>query len=158
MKLNSSKTRVTTFTRKTNFLHYTRTYKLWDSSITHTDTIKDLGVRFDSKLHCHACIDCMFSQSIRMLGLIRTINYSFSTLVSLLTLYLTFSRLMTDIYIYIYICRTAPLTSRRFILDIYSTSIRTEYFKHAAHSPFFPLQNAIYFIMLPFLFLVLFTF
>ena len=40
----------------------------------------------------------------------------------------------------------------------YSTNIRTEYFKHAAHSPFFSLQNAIYFIMLPFLFTVLFTF
>jgi hypothetical protein len=33
--------------------------------------------------------------------------------------------------------RTAPLTSRRFILYIYSTNIRTEYFKNAAHSPFF---------------------
>jgi hypothetical protein len=41
---------------------------------------------------------------------------------------------------------------------IYSTDIRTEYFKHAAHSPFFPLQNVVYFITLPFLFLVLFTF
>jgi predicted membrane protein len=41
---------------------------------------------------------------------------------------------------------------------IYSTDIRTEYFKHAAHSPLFPLQNAVYFIMLPFLVPVLFTF
>jgi predicted membrane protein len=54
--------------------------------------------------------------------------------------------------------RTAPLTSRRYILYIYSTNIRTEYFKLAAHSPFFPLQNAVYFIMLPFLVPVLFTF
>ena len=69
---------------------------------------------------------------------------------------LTFSCLMT--YIYIYICRTAPLTSRSFILYIYSTNTRTEYFKHTAHSPFFPLQNAVYFIMLPFLVPVLFTF
>jgi hypothetical protein len=57
-----------------------------------------------------------------------------------------------------YICRTAPLTSRRCILYIYSTNIRTEYFKHAAHSPFFPLQNTVYFIMLLFLVPVLFTF
>jgi hypothetical protein len=28
--------------------------------------------------------------------------------------------------------RTAPLTSRRWILNIYSTNNRTEYFKHAA--------------------------
>jgi predicted membrane protein len=41
---------------------------------------------------------------------------------------------------------------------IYSTDIRTEYFKHAAHSPFFPLQNVVYFTMLPFLDHVLFTF
>ena len=37
----------------------------------------------------------------------------------------------------IYICRTAQLTSRPCILIIYSTNILTEYFKHAAHSPFF---------------------
>jgi hypothetical protein len=37
----------------------------------------------------------------------------------------------------IYICRTAPLTSRRCILNIYSTNIRTEYFKHTALSLFF---------------------
>ena len=36
------------------------------------------------------------------------------------------------IYIYIYICRTAALTSRRYILSIYSTNIHTEHFKHAA--------------------------
>ena len=49
--------------------------------------------------------------------------------------YVNLNRLMT--YIYIYMCRTAPLTSRCFILYVYSTNIRTEYFKHAAHSPFF---------------------
>ena len=32
----------------------------------------------------------------------------------------------------IYICLTAALTSRRYILNIYSTNIHTEYFKHAA--------------------------
>ena len=37
-----------------------------------------------------------------------------------------------DIYIYIYIYRIAALTSRRYILNIYSTNIHTEYFKHAA--------------------------
>jgi hypothetical protein len=50
--------------------------------------------------------------------------------------------------------RTAPLTYMCCILYIYSTNIRTEYFKHAAHSPFYPLQNVVYFIML--LFLVLY--
>ena len=46
--------------------------------------------------------------------------------------------------------RTAPLTSRCFFF-IYSTNIRTEYFKNAAYTLFFPLQNAVYFIMPPFL-------
>ena len=32
----------------------------------------------------------------------------------------------------IFVCRTAALTSRRYILNIYSTNIRTEYFKRAA--------------------------
>jgi hypothetical protein len=54
--------------------------------------------------------------------------------------------------------RTTPLTYRCCILYTYSTNIRTEYFKHAAYSAFFPLQNAVYFIMLPFLVPVLFTF
>ena len=35
------------------------------------------------------------------------------------------------------VCRTAPLTFRCCILYIYSTNIRTESFKHIAHSPFF---------------------
>jgi hypothetical protein len=33
--------------------------------------------------------------------------------------------------------RTEPLTSKRCILYIYSTSIGTEYFKHSIYSPFF---------------------
>ena len=37
----------------------------------------------------------------------------------------------------IYICRNAALTPRRYILNIYSTNIHTEYFKRAAQSPFF---------------------
>ena len=52
--------------------------------------------------------------------------------------------------------RTANLQMLHFIY--YSTNIRKEYFKHAARSPFFSLQNAVYFIMLPFLVPVLFTF
>jgi len=54
--------------------------------------------------------------------------------------------------------RTAPLTSKRYILYIYSTNIGTEYFKHGIYSPFFSLQNAVCFIMLTYLVPVLFTF
>ena len=58
----------------------------------------------------------------------------------------------------LYMSRTAPLTSKRCILYIYSTNIGTEYFKHALYSPFFSLQNAVCFIMLTSLVPVLFTF
>ena len=52
--------------------------------------------------------------------------------------------------------RTANLQMFHFIYLF--NKYTTEYFKHAAHSPFFPLQNAVYFIILPFLVPVLFTF
>ena len=58
----------------------------------------------------------------------------------------------------IYTCRTAQLTSRRYILNIYLKNIHTEYFKQDAQSQFFSLQNAVYFIMLPCLVPVLFAF
>ena len=61
-------------------------------------------------------------------------NHFYVSLTIFLTL--TFWRLTTYIYIYM---STAQLTSRRCILNIYSTNILTEYFKHAAHSPFFSL-------------------
>ena len=54
--------------------------------------------------------------------------------------------------------RTAPLTSKFCILYIYSTNTGTEYFKHGIYSPFFPLQNAVCFIILTDLVPVLFTF
>jgi hypothetical protein len=41
---------------------------------------------------------------------------------------------------------------------IYSIDIRTEYFKHAAHSPFYPVHNVVYFKMPLFLVPVLFKF
>jgi len=54
---------------------------------------------------------------------------------------------------------TAPLTSKRCILYIYSTNTYTEYFKHGTYSPFFfSLQNAVCFIILTYLVPVLFIF
>jgi len=54
--------------------------------------------------------------------------------------------------------RTAPLTSKRFMLYIYSTNIGTECFKRDIYSPFFSLQNAVCFIILTYLVPVLVTF
>ena len=59
----------------------------------------------------------------------------------------------------LYMGRTAPLTSKRCILYIYSTNIGTEYFKRTLFTlRFFSLQNAVCFIMLTCLVPVLFTF
>ena len=55
-----------------------------------------------------------------------------------------------------YSSRTAPLTSKRCILYIYSTNIGIEYFKHGLYSPFF--SKCSLFIILTYLFPVLFTF
>jgi len=54
--------------------------------------------------------------------------------------------------------RTAPPTSKRCILYIYSINIGTEYFKHGMYSQFFFLQNAVCFIILTYLVPVLSTF
>jgi hypothetical protein len=51
-----------------------------------------------------------------------------------------------------------PLPSKHPILCIFSTNIHTEFFKNAALSPFFPLQNSDYFITLLCLVRVLFAF
>jgi len=44
---------------------------------------------------------------------------------------------------YHYSGRTAPLTSKRFILYIYPTNTGIEYFKYGIYSPLFSLQNAV---------------
>ena len=54
--------------------------------------------------------------------------------------------------------RTALLTSKGYILYIYSTNIGTEYFKHGIYSSFSPLQNAVCFIILKNFVPVLLTF
>jgi len=54
--------------------------------------------------------------------------------------------------------RTAPPTSKYYILYIYSTNIGTEYFKRGIYSSFFSLQNVVCFIILTYLVPVLLTF
>ena len=95
--------------------------------------------------------------SVRLLLLFRYLPLSFFhtiTLVKVSSVFYKLNRLTPNDP---YMCRTAPLTSKRCILYIYSTNIGTEYFKHALHSPFFSLQNAVCFIMLTCLVPVLFT-
>jgi hypothetical protein len=54
--------------------------------------------------------------------------------------------------------RTAPLTSKRCILYIYSTNIGTEYFKHCIYSAFFLFKMQFFSIILTYLVPVLYTF
>jgi hypothetical protein len=67
MKLNINKTSVISFSRKANTLIFN--YKLCHSSITRTNSIKNVGVFIDSKLHFHNHADYLFSQCIKLLGL-----------------------------------------------------------------------------------------
>jgi len=57
-----------------------------------------------------------------------------------------------------YLRRTAPLTSKLCILYIYSTNVGPKYLKYGIYSPFFPLQNAVCFIILTYMFHVLLIF
>ena len=54
--------------------------------------------------------------------------------------------------------RSTSLNSKRYILYIYSTNIRTEYFKHDIYSPCLSLLNVVCFTFLTYLVPVLFTF
>lgn len=71
---------------------FTAFKKVSHYNVARTDTIKDLGVHFGSKPHFHIHADYIFSQSLRMLGLIRAITSSFYNLDWILMLYLTIVR------------------------------------------------------------------
>jgi hypothetical protein len=90
MKPNLSKIRVISFSRKTTVLNYQ--YRLGNSPIMWADCIKGLGVHIDSKLNFHQHVEFLFSQTMKWLGLIRTITFTFSTLDSLLMLYIAIVR------------------------------------------------------------------
>jgi hypothetical protein len=90
MKLNISKTRVISFSITTNTLFYD--YKLCESSITCTDSILKtweylLILNFDSIIMLTTYFQC-----IKLLGLVRTLTFSFSSLDCLYMLYFTFVR------------------------------------------------------------------
>lgn len=67
-----------------------------DSTKIRTDTSKDLGIQLDSKLHFRAHVDYIFLQSVLILGVIRPITCSFSSLDIVLILYLTLVRPKLD--------------------------------------------------------------
>jgi hypothetical protein len=89
MKLNFSKTTIS-FTRKTNSIYFN--YNLCNNPVARYQCVKDLGVLLDCKLYFHQHVNYIFSQSLKMLGLMRYITSSFSTLDRLLALYSTLVR------------------------------------------------------------------
>jgi hypothetical protein len=85
MELNVQKTKIISFTRKTNTIRFI--YYVSGVSILRTDSIKDLGVMLDSKFYFHSHVEYVHSQGLRTLGLIRYITYNFSSIDSLVVLY-----------------------------------------------------------------------
>jgi hypothetical protein len=67
-------------------------YKLCQSSIIRTDSIKDLSVFIDSKLHFHYHVNYIISHCVKLLGLVRCITFNFSSLECMLRLYTTLVR------------------------------------------------------------------
>jgi hypothetical protein len=90
MKPNFSKIRVISFTRKMSMLNYQ--YRLGNFFIMRIDCIKDFGVHIDCKLHFHRHVDFLFSHAMKLLELICTLTFSFSTIDSVLMLYFALVR------------------------------------------------------------------
>jgi hypothetical protein len=85
-----SKTRVISFTRKTNMIPFEHT--IFGSRINSTNTVKNLEIILDIKVYFYHHVDYIFSQYIKLLDLICAKTFSFSSVDSLLTLYFTLVR------------------------------------------------------------------
>jgi hypothetical protein len=81
MELNIQKTRIISFTRKTNSVHFN--YYVTNEIILCSDCIKDLGVTLDSKLYFHCHVD-----------FVHYVTYNFSSLDCLVVLYNSLIRSM----------------------------------------------------------------
>jgi hypothetical protein len=90
MKLNTQKTTVSSFTIKTNSIH--SDYHLGNAVIMRTDCVKDLGVWLYIKLYFHDHVNYIFSVAPKLPGLIYFTTYNFSSLDSLLVLYISLIR------------------------------------------------------------------
>lgn len=62
-------------------------YYINDVSVLRTNCNEDLGVVLDSKLHFHCHVDCVHSQALRTIGVIRYITYNLSYLDSPVDVY-----------------------------------------------------------------------
>jgi hypothetical protein len=75
VNINIFKTDTVSFTHKTSSINF---YYFWgDLLIILTACVKYLGVISDRKLHFHRHVDCLHSQALKLLGLIRFITCNF---------------------------------------------------------------------------------
>jgi hypothetical protein len=71
MKLNLGNTTTVSFTRKTISIYFN--YKLCNNLVPRSQCVKDLCILLDCKLHFHQRIGYIFSQGLKLFGLIRHI-------------------------------------------------------------------------------------
>ena len=135
-------------TTDTHYWHTIQTHTI-DTHYRHTLQAHTADTHYRHTLQTHTT-DTHYRHTLRMCN-----TYCFSTVTAVAWTHLNPLTPNDD-----YSGRTAPLTSKRCILYIYSTNIGTEYFKHGVYSPSFSLslQNAVCFIILTYLVPVLFTF
>jgi hypothetical protein len=67
MALNIQKTKISSFICKANSIHFN--YYVSDSGL-HTGCRKDLSI-VTKKLHFHYHVDCVYSEALKILGLVR---------------------------------------------------------------------------------------
>lgn len=87
MKLNNSKNTFISFSRRSNILFYE--HKLCQSSVTCTDSVKDMRVFLAGMLNFHNYVKYIFSRCFKLLGLVRCVTFSFSSLECIYILYFT---------------------------------------------------------------------
>jgi hypothetical protein len=74
MKVGDSETTFISFARKINMIPFV--YKHFGFCTNGMDTVKYLGI-IDTKLYFHHYVDCICSQALKLLGLIRVITFPF---------------------------------------------------------------------------------
>jgi hypothetical protein len=90
MELNIQKTKIISFTRKTSSIHFK--YFVKYVLMLRSECIKDLGIMLCSKLYFICHVDFVYSQTLKILGLIHFITYNFFSLGSLVVLYIALIR------------------------------------------------------------------
>jgi hypothetical protein len=72
MEISIFRTSMISFIRKTNSINFN--YFLDDLLSVRTDSVKDLGLTSDSKLHFYRHVDYLHSQAQKLLGVIRFVT------------------------------------------------------------------------------------